>query len=188
MMIRYLKGEYVGKSRDVKKIINKVTPFICKTEIGHIRRVLTQGCPSCLVFDEARENKLYVIRKGNQHTFLQHPEVAKKAMIKIEKNSHVIALQSWTVLISPYLHATPQGMREKYGIFRIIFDSSIQTIPDKVVLNHITTTDLEAIIDFGHAKMKLIMNIYNWHISFPITPYILCWLTSLLAFDSKNFH
>ncbi len=85
MMTGYLKGEYVGKSRDVQKIINKVTPFVCETDIVHIKRVLTQGCPSRLVFDEARENKLFVIRKGIQHTFLQHPEVAKKAMNKIEK-------------------------------------------------------------------------------------------------------
>jgi hypothetical protein len=119
-----LKGEYIGKSWDVQKIINKVTLFVCKTDIAHIKRVLTQGYPSCLVFDEARENKLFVIRKENQHTFLQHSEVAKRAMNKIEKNSHVIALQSWTVLFSPYLHAKPQGMRKKYGTFRVIFDSS----------------------------------------------------------------
>jgi hypothetical protein len=98
MMIQYLKGEYIGESRDVQKIINKVTPFVCKTDIAHIKRVLTQGCPSRLIFDEARENKLFVIQKGDQHTFLRHPEVAKKAMNKIEKNSHGIALQSWTIL------------------------------------------------------------------------------------------
>ncbi len=114
-----------------------------------------------------QERTNYVIRKGNQHTFLQYPEVAKKAMNKIEKNCHIIALQSWTVLFSPYIRATPQGMRKKYRKFRVIFNSSMQTIPDKVVLNLITTTDLEAIIDFGQAKMKLLMNIYNWHVSFP---------------------
>jgi hypothetical protein len=43
----------------------------------------------------------------------------------------------------------------------------MQTIPDKVVLNHITTTDFEAIFEFGQAKMKLCMNIYNWRVSFP---------------------
>ncbi len=166
MMIR-LKEEYVGESRDVQKNINEVTPFVCETDIVHIIRVLTQGCPSHLAFDEARENKLFVIRKRNQHTFLQHPEVAKKAMNKIEKNSHVIALQSWAVLFSLYLCATPQRMREKYRKFRVIFDSSTQTIPEEVVLNHITTTDLNAIIDFGQAKMKLFMNIYNWCVSFP---------------------
>jgi hypothetical protein len=72
MIIRYLKEEYVGESRDVQKIINKVTPFVCETDIAHIKRVLTQGCPSCLVFDEARENKLFLIRKGNQHTVIGH--------------------------------------------------------------------------------------------------------------------
>jgi hypothetical protein len=58
-------------------------------------------------------------------------------------------------------------MRKKYKKFRVIFDSSTPTIPDKVVLNHATMTDLEAIIDFGQAKMKLFMNIYNWRMSFP---------------------
>jgi hypothetical protein len=167
MMIHYLKGEYVGESRDVQKIINKVTPFVCETDIAHIKRVLTQGCPSHLIFDEARKNKLSLIWKGNQHTFLQHPEIAKKTMNKIEKNSHIIALQSWTVFVSPYLCVTPQGMRKKYGKFRVNFDSSMQTIPDKVVLNHITTTDREAIIDFRQAKVKLIINICNWRMSFP---------------------
>jgi hypothetical protein len=88
-------------------------------------------------------------------------------MNKIEKNSHVIALQSWTVFFSPYLRATPQGMHKKYRKFRVIFDLSTQTILDEVVLNHITTTDLEATIDFGQAKMNLFMNIYNWHVSIP---------------------
>jgi hypothetical protein len=80
MMIWYLKGGYIGKSRDVQKFINKVTPFVCETDIAHIKRVITKGFPSHLVFDEAKENKLFVIRKENLHTFLQHPEVAKKAM------------------------------------------------------------------------------------------------------------
>jgi hypothetical protein len=75
-------------------------------------------------------------------------------------------------------------MRKKYKKFRVIFDSSTQTIPDKVVLNHITTTDLKAIIDFGQAKMKLFMNIYNWHVSFPNeTIYlVLAYITSCFCF------
>jgi hypothetical protein len=63
MMIRYLKGEYIGKSRDVQKIINEVFPFVCETDIAHIKRVLTQGCSSCLVFDEARETNYSSSRK-----------------------------------------------------------------------------------------------------------------------------
>jgi hypothetical protein len=36
-----------------------------------------------------------------------------------------------------------------------------------VVLNHITTMELKAIINFGQAKMKLVTNVYNWRVSFP---------------------
>jgi hypothetical protein len=51
--------------------------------------------------------------------------------------------------------------------FCVIFDSSTQTSPDKVVLNHQTSTDCKAVIDFGRAKTNLFFNIYNWRVSYP---------------------
>jgi hypothetical protein len=42
-----------------------------------------------------------------------------------------------------------------------------QTIPEEVVLNHETSTDLNAIIDFGGANINLFINIYNWQITYP---------------------
>jgi hypothetical protein len=83
-------------------------------------------------------------------------------MNKEEKNSHVLAFREWLAYFSPYCHATPHGIREKYGKHRVIFNSSTQTIPDEIVLNHETSTDNEAIIDFGKAKPNLLINIYNW--------------------------
>jgi hypothetical protein len=38
---------------------------------------------------------------------------------------------------------------------------------NEAVLNHMTTTDHEAIIDFGQAKTNLFINIYNWQVSYP---------------------
>ncbi len=35
------------------------------------------------------------------------------------------------------------------------------------VLNKMTPTENEAMIDFGKAKMKLLVSIYNWRISYP---------------------
>jgi hypothetical protein len=58
-------------------------------------------------------------------------------------------------------------MREKHGKFRVIFDSLMQTSPDKVVLNHQTSTDCKAAIDFGRAKINLFINIYNRQVSYP---------------------
>ena len=167
MVVRYLKGEYVGESRDADCILEKVSPYIDEADCVHIKRIINQGCPSYLDFEEDYDNKHMVLRKGNQQTFLQFPEVTARAMNKEEKNSHIIAFRKWLVHFSPYCRATPQGIREKYGKHRVIFDASTQTCPHEIVLNHETSTDKEAIIDFGRAKTDLLINIYNWRISYP---------------------
>jgi hypothetical protein len=161
MLVQYLNGKYVGKSRDARQILQEVSPYITSKDATHINRVITQGCPSYLNFDEEPRNKLAVIQKGNQHTFQEHPE---------ERNSHVVPLLPWIVLFSPWMRMTPLGTRKKYGKSRVIFDASTQTTPNKVVLNHITSTNLEAEIDFGQAKMKFLVNIYNWRVCFPNEP------------------
>jgi len=66
------------------------------------------------------------------------------------------------------LLSNPPGIREKNGKFRVIFDSLMQTSPDKVVLNHETTMDFEAEIDVGRAKLKFFISIYNWRVSYPM--------------------
>ena len=65
MVIRYLKGEYVGESRDANSIIKSVSPYITKKDCDHIERIINQGCPSYLDFEEERENKHLALRKGN---------------------------------------------------------------------------------------------------------------------------
>ena len=149
MLVRYLKGEYVGESRDHVKVLNEVSSRISIKDANHIKRILTLGCPAKLVLEEESSNKLSVIKKGNQQTFLAHPEVAVKTMNKEERYSHLIALRSWVVYFPPYLRCTPQGMREKRGKFRVIFDASTQSYQHELVLNQVTDSEFEAIIDFG---------------------------------------
>ncbi len=170
MLVRYLNGKYVGQSRDARRILREVSPYITSKDATHINRVITQGCPSYLNFEEEPRNKLAVIQKGNQHTFQEHPEIAQKAMNKEERNSHVVPLLPWIVLFSPWMRTTPLGICKKYGKSRVIFDASTQTTPNEVVLNHITSTNLEAEIDVGQANMKFLVNIYNWRVSFPNKP------------------
>ena len=43
----------------------------------------------------------------------------------------------------------------------------MQTSPDEVVLNQVTSTDLKAPINFGRAKTNSFINIYNFRVSFP---------------------
>ena len=95
-------------------------------------------------------------------------EVVTKTMNKEEKNSHLIPVKLWALLCSPYARSTAQGMQIKPGKNpRIIWDGSTKTSPDQIVLNKQTSTEFEAIVDFGTAKMKLLTSIYNWRISFP---------------------
>jgi hypothetical protein len=82
----------VGESRDPDQILCEVFSHISKDDALHIRRILTQGCPSRLVLEEESKNKLSVIKKGNQQTFLAHLEVAAKTMNK-EDYSHLIAMK-----------------------------------------------------------------------------------------------
>ena len=88
-------------------------------------------------------------------------------MNKEEKNSHVLLFKCWLVYFSPWCRVTPQGIRGKYNKLRVIFDSSTQTSPDEIILNHETSTDVEAVIDFGQAKTRLLINIYNWLVNYP---------------------
>ncbi len=69
MLVRFMKGEYVGKTRDVKTVLEKVSPHISPQDATHIERILTQGCPSHLVLSEPAAMKKEIIAKGNQSTF-----------------------------------------------------------------------------------------------------------------------
>jgi hypothetical protein len=161
-VIQYLKGKYVGESRNANAILKKVSPYICDEDCQHIKRIIDQGCPSYINFKEDYENKHIVLWKGSKQTFLQFLEVTAKAMNKEKKNSHVLSFRQWLVHFLPYCHATPQGIREKYRKHRVIFDSSTQTSRHEIILNHKTSMDNKAIMDFGKAKTKLLANIYNW--------------------------
>jgi hypothetical protein len=160
-------GEYVGKTRDSAVILAKVSPYINKEDSKHVKRIINQGCPSHLHFKEEYENKHLALWKGNQHTFLLHPKVTAKTMNKEEKNSHVLPFKHWLVYFSPWCHVTPQGIQEKYNKFRVIFNLSMQTSPDEIILNHKTSRDGKAVINFGQAKTRLLINIYNWRVSYP---------------------
>ena len=43
----------------------------------------------------------------------------------------------------------------------------MQTSPNEVVLNHESSTDSKAVINFGQAKTRLLIIICNWRVSYP---------------------
>ena len=98
MAIRYLKDEYVGENREVTQILSDVSPFIDEADDAHIKRILTQGCPSKLSFEETLAMKDSIIQKGNQVTFKLHPEAVTKTMNKEDRHSHLLPVKLWVLL------------------------------------------------------------------------------------------
>ena len=113
--IRWMAGEYIGDGRDVRKILATIKPHIPHDDYNHVERILTQGCPSQLQFDEKLENKLMMIKRGNSKSFGDNSDLVKKTMNKEERYSHVVALDSEIVIFSPYCRATMQTLVMKEG-------------------------------------------------------------------------
>jgi hypothetical protein len=90
------------KVKTPKKILLAVSPHIGNKDSEHIQQIINHRCPSCLDFKEEYKNKHFVLQKGNQQPFLQHPEVTSKTMKKEEKNSHVLPFKGWVVYFSPH--------------------------------------------------------------------------------------
>ncbi len=82
MLVRFMKGEYVGKTRDIKTVLEKVSPHISPQDATHIERILMQGCPSHLMLSEPAAMKKEIIAKGNQSTFSMYPELVARTMNK----------------------------------------------------------------------------------------------------------
>jgi hypothetical protein len=166
MLIRHIKGEYIGESRDISQIIKDVLPHINESDVAHINRILTKGCPSYVSFDEASDMKSFKIEKGNQATFKMYPETVTKTMNKKYKHSHLLPVKLWVLYFSPRCCHTAQGILIRPGKNpQVIFDTSTRDSPHEVVLNKFTFTIIEANIDSGYAKKNLLTRIYNWRLS-----------------------
>ncbi len=168
MVIRYIKGKYIGKNRNVLQILNDISSHVDETDTAHIERILTQGCPSKLSFEETSDMKASIIRKGNQAMFRMHPEIVTTTMNKEDRHSHVLPVKLWVLHVSPWCRHTAQGMLIKPGKNpRVIFDALTKSHPHKIVLNDVMTTEFGANISFGAAKLKLLQRIYNLRVSHP---------------------
>ncbi len=100
MVIRYLKGEYVGENRNVPQILRDVSSHVDESDAAHIERILTQGCPLRLSFEETSEMKAYIVQKGNQETFKMYPEIVTKTMNKEDRHSHLLPVKLWVLNFS----------------------------------------------------------------------------------------
>jgi hypothetical protein len=160
-VIRYLKGEYVGKNRNVSQILMDVSSHVNKTDAAHIEQILSQGCPSRLSFEETSVMEAFIIQKVNQATFKMHPEIVTKTISKEDRHSHLLPVKHWVLHFSPGCCHTAQGMLIKPGKNpHVIFDALTKGHHHQAVFDDVTT-EFKANITFGVATLKLIQRIYN---------------------------
>ena len=114
-MTIYLGGEYTGSGRDVDAILAEIGPHIDPDDFAHIRMILTEGFPSSFIHQESRENKMTLLRRGNQKSVLDYPDIVQKTMNKEERYSHVAPFTSWVFCFSWSEYHVPQLMVIKVG-------------------------------------------------------------------------
>jgi len=133
-----------------------------------VRRILLQGCPHKLMFEESFPSKQVMMEHGNQKTFIDNPEIVRKTLNKEDRYSHLIPMDRIFCLLSPYLRHTSQGIILKEGKNpRVVWDGSTKRTPTDVVLNDLTSVQDEAAITFGDTKMLFYTDVYNLRITYP---------------------
>jgi hypothetical protein len=189
IFVRWLGGEYTGHRREVGKILATVKPHILPDDYDQLVRILTQGCPSRLQFDEDLSNKLIMINRGNSKSFIDNPQLVLKTMNKEDRYSHVVPLHEDIVKFSPFCRHTMQTLVTKPGKNdRICWDASTKYGPEEVVLNEVTPMELEAPITFGNTKKIFLTNLYNARISFPDKVILLAMADIKACFRHPRLH
>ena len=166
--VRFLSGEYTGQYRDVRRTLDAVRDHVTADDYNHIKRILMDGCPAQLTFEEPSSNKLEFISRGNSKNFIANPKLVRKTMNKEDRYSHLVPMDPILCKFSPYLRHTTQSIVIKEGKNdRIVWDGSTVLKPTDIVMNQITPVDQESPVTFGHVKLQIYIDIYNTRISYP---------------------
>ncbi len=132
------------------------------------KRILLDGCPAQLNFEEPLSNKIEKIERRNSKSFNNNTALVLKTMNKEDRYSHLIPLMRSFVVFSPYCCHTTQTMVIKAGKSdRLCWDGLTTIKPTDIVMNQITPITREAPITFGHVKTQLYIDIYNTCVSYP---------------------
>ena len=167
-LVRYLGGEYTGSNRDAKRAVDALGGLISESNLGHVKRILLQGCPSELVLSKSSESKLSMMRRGNQKSFVKYPDIVTKTINKEDRYSHILPMHEMICKLSPYVRHTSQGMVVKEGKNpRVVWDGSTKHSPLDVVMNEVTPTTYEAEVTLGDTKKRFLIDLYNLRISNP---------------------
>jgi len=99
-----------------------------------MKRILQDGSPSKLTFDEPLANKSLMTKRGNSKSFNKNPELVLKTMNKEDCYSHILPLDKLLCPFSPYCRHTTQTLVIKPGKNdRLGGDASTTRLPANIV-------------------------------------------------------
>ncbi len=154
-----------------------------------MKRILLDGCPAQLHFEEPLSNKIEMIDQDNSKSFNANTTLVLKTMNKEDRYSHLIPLDEIMCRFSPYCRHTTQTMvikAEKNG--RLCWDGSTTIKPIDIVVNQVTPVIHEATITFGHVKMQLYSDIYNTLVNYPTLTILLAMVDVKACFHFPCIH
>ena len=67
-----------------------VKGLVLESDLGHLRRILTLGCPAEFNWEKIAENKEISIRRGNNPSVDKNIEMVEKTLYTEERNNHVV--------------------------------------------------------------------------------------------------
>ena len=91
-VVRTMGGYYTGAWRNVDAVLKNVPPVVTETDYQHIKRILTTRCPPVLKFEEPLVNKLKMMKRDNQKSVMDNPNLAEKIINKEYRYSRTIPL------------------------------------------------------------------------------------------------
>jgi hypothetical protein len=91
-VVHFLSSEYSGQYCNVRCTLDAIRDHITSDDYGHIKRILLDGCPAQLTFEEPSSNKLEFISHGNLKSFAKNPQLVQKTMNKEDRYSHMFSM------------------------------------------------------------------------------------------------
>ena len=69
-VVCWLNREVTGTKTNIAQILRSVKLYISDSDFEHIERILTQGCPALLNYEEEAASKLAMMKRRNQKILL----------------------------------------------------------------------------------------------------------------------
>ena len=112
-LVRWLGGEYREEHHNVNRTLAAVKDHVSTYNFNHMKRILLDGSPFELTFNEPLNNKSVMIQQGNSKSFNENPELVLKTMNKEDLYSHTLPLDE---LLSYNLDSVNQTRQEQLSL------------------------------------------------------------------------